>query len=205
MNVFALVEVTGYSMHTACLIVCEPTFLLLPRCCHCLPAPWQGVLLRFRHEHGWVEMQRLWTCLQLPREGVVTSMHHSAQKPSYNSSLHILLLKYLALPTPLFLFATLHFKLPACVFPASFPFHHMQLPHPACPNPITGFLCEWKWDVPESRRNAVLELFDVLIINYAFKNVFEKCKVVIRRTFISYCWHGSRGLMLQMCTTEHCA
>lgn len=28
--------------------------------------------------------------------------------------------------------------------------------------------------------------FDVLIINYAFKNLFEKYKVVIR-TFISYC------------------
>lgn len=45
-NAFALVEVTGYSMHTVCLIVCESAFLLLTRCCQYRPAHWQFVVLK---------------------------------------------------------------------------------------------------------------------------------------------------------------
>lgn len=66
-------------------------------------------------------MQCLGVCVQLPREGVVTIMHHSAQKPSYNSSLPILLLKYLVLPPPCLFFLPLYISnsLLVCPQPAS--------------------------------------------------------------------------------------
>lgn len=156
-------------------------------------------------------MQCLWTCVRLPREGVVTSMHHSAQKSSDNSSLHILLLKYLVLPPPCLSFLSLYISNSLLVCPqppslfttCSYPVLLAQIPSMAsCVNENGVFqiaqesLCWTFWS----------KMDDVLIINYVFKNIFEKCKVVIRRrTLISYCWYGSRGLMLQMCTTEHCA
>lgn len=87
------------------------------------------------HQRGWWQV-----CSTLPK-----SLHTIVLSPA--SCLNIYSSHPLASS-----FATLHFKLPACLSPASFPFHHMQLPCPACPNPITGFLCEWKWDDPDSRR-----------------------------------------------------
>lgn len=127
-NVFALVEVTGYSMHTVWLIVCESSFLLLlTRCCHYVPALEQVVVLKcVLCVQTLSEAQQIccWTWVGLkavPREGAVTSMHHSAQKPSYNSSLHILLLKYLVLTPPYLFFLPLYISnsLLVCPQPAS--------------------------------------------------------------------------------------
>lgn len=165
---------SNWIFHAYCLTVCESTSLLLTRCCHYLPAPQQVVVLKcllcFQTPS---EAQQIcyWTWRGL--KAVPGSLCAAASRgggdkyATLPKSLHTIVLSTFSCininpltSLPLF-FATLHFKLPACVAPASFPFRYMQLPCPACPNPSTGFLCEWKWDIPDSRRITVLELFDL--------------------------------------------